>query len=312
MNVAGATASEFTAVPPIKAVVFREAVVCEGRIVAIGTFMFPRSVDRLVRMLIYVRHEHHDAEFFADYLIESLIRHACEHGPIAIELIHLNGQSIVNRTATARHFHRKPGEPHYSKTAIGKPLTATTWSTAVQLIRRRTGLTLPDDFEAISEPGGLRVTSADGTTHKLDALTLEDVLGPTIIVWPGREGVIVPIRKPYADQLLGTSDQANFSFIHNKDASFLSKRAYINSTRSAKLMRPGSPIIFYESKGVGYGRGAAVAVARIVNSIVVAKSHVDPGSDRRLVIESAEEFSATEDVLFVHSSCLLTGSSTYC
>jgi GNAT superfamily N-acetyltransferase/predicted nucleic acid-binding protein len=305
VNVAGATASEFTAAPSIKAVVFREAVVCEGRVVAAGTFVLPRSVDPLVRMLIHARHEHHDAELFADYLIESLIRHACKSGPIAIELVHLNGQSIVNRAARARRFHRKPGEPHFSKTAIGRPLTATTWSTAVQRIRRRTGLTLPDDLEAISKPGGFRVTSSDGTTHQLDAETLEDLLGPTIIVWPGREGVIVPIRKPYADELLGTSDQANFSFIHNKDASFLSKRAYINSPRSAKLMRPGSPIVFYESKRDGYGRGAAVAVARIVNSIVVAKSQVDPKSDRRLVIENAEEFSATEDVLLTTFDSLI-------
>jgi ribosomal protein S18 acetylase RimI-like enzyme len=297
VNVAGATASEFTAPPSNKAVVFREAVVCEGRVVATGTFVLPRSVDPLVRMLIHVRHEHQDAELFADYLIESLIRHACESGPIAIELVHLNGQSIVNRSATARRFHRKPGESHFSKTAIGKPLTATTWSTAVQQIRRRTGLTLPDDLEAISKPEGFRVTSSDSTTHQLDAQTLEDLLGPTIVVWPGREGVLVPIRKPYADELLGTSSQANFSFIHNKDASFLSRRAYINSPRSAKAMRPGSPIIFYESKRDGHGRGAAVAIARIVSSIVVAKSLVDPKLDRRLVIDNADAFSGTDDVL---------------
>jgi hypothetical protein len=297
VNVAGVTASEFTVTPSPRAVVFREAVVSEGRVVAAGAFVLPRSVEPLGRMLIHVRHEHHDAALFADYLIESLIRHACESGPIAIELVHLNGQSIINRTATARRFHRKTGEAHFTKTAIGRPLTATTWSTAVQQIRRRTGLTLPDDLKPTSKSEGFRISSPDGTTHQLDAETLEDLLGPTVIIWPGREGVVVPIRKPYADELLGTSSQANFSFIHNKDASFLSKRAYINSPRSVKLMRPGSPILFYESKRDGYGRGAAVAVARIVSSIVVAKSQVDPKSDRRLVIDNAEEFSATDDVL---------------
>jgi hypothetical protein len=274
-------------------------------VVAAGALVLPRSVDPLGRMLIHVRHEGHDAELFADYLIESLIRRACESRPIAIELVHLNGQSIINRMATARGFHRQPTGSHFSKIAIGRPLTAGTWSTLVQQIRRGTGLTLPDDFESISKPEGLKVTSPDGTTHQLDAETLEDLLRPTIIVWPGREGVIVPIRKPYADELLGTSHQANFSFIHNKDASFLSRRAYINSPRSAKLMRPGSPIVFYESKRDGYGRGAAVAVARIVNSIVVAKSQVDPKSDRRLVIDNPEEFSATEDVLLTTFDSLI-------
>ena len=244
VNVSEVTASEFTVTSPTNAVLFRDSVVSEGRVVAAGAFVLSRSVDPFVRMLIHVRHEHHDAELFADYLIESLIRHSCENGPIAIELIHLNGQSIVNRAATARRFHRKSNESHFSKTAIGRPLTATTWSTMVQQVRRRTGLTLPDDLKAISKSEGFRIASPDGTTHHLDAETLEDLLGPTIIIWPGREGVIVPIRKPYADELLGTSTQASFRFVHNKDASFLSRRAYINSPRSAKLMRPGSPIVF--------------------------------------------------------------------
>jgi hypothetical protein len=138
----------------------------------------------------------------------------------------------------------------------------------------------------------------------MDAETLEDLLGPTIIIWPGREGVIVPIRKIYADELLGTSDQASFGFIQNKDASFLSRRGYINSPRAAKLMRPGSPIIFYESRGDGDGRGAAVAAARIVNSIVVAKSQLNQKSDA-LVVDDVEEFSATDDVLLTTFGSLM-------
>jgi hypothetical protein len=130
------------------------------------------------------------------------------------------------------------------------------------------------------------------------------LLGPTIIVWPGREGVIVPIRKTYADELLGTSNQARFDFIVNKDASFVSRRGYVNSPRSAKLMRPGSPIIFYESKRDGHGRGAAVAVARIVNSVVVAKSQVNQKSDA-VVVENAREFSATDDVLLTTFGSLI-------
>jgi hypothetical protein len=202
-------------------------------------------------MLIHVRHEQQDAELFADYLIESLIRHACKSGPIAVELVHLNGQSITNRMAVACGFRRKPSQSYFSKIAVGRPLTATTWPTVIQQIRRRIGLALPDDFKSMRSSEGFEITSPEGTTYRMDAETLEDLLGPTIIIWPGREGVIVPIRKIYADELLGTSDQASFGFIQNKDASFLSRRGNINSPRAAKLMRPGSPIIFYESMAEG-------------------------------------------------------------
>lgn len=108
---------------------------------------------------------------------------------------------------------------------------------------------------------------------------------------------MVPITRAYADELLGTAIQPNLAFIANRDAAFLSLRGYVNSPQAAKKMRIGAPIIFYESKGKGSGRGAAVAVARIVNSIVVPKSQLNPKSDKRLVIDNADGFSATGDVL---------------
>jgi hypothetical protein len=62
-------------------------------------------------------------------------------------------------------------------------------------------------------------------------------------------------------------------------------------------MRAGAPIIFYESKRTGNGRGAAIAVARIINSVVVSKSQLHAKSDPRLVVDSVEDFSTTDDVL---------------
>jgi hypothetical protein len=256
-------------------------------------------------LLVHVRQEQQDAELFADYLLETLVRTACEGAAITVELTHLNGQSIVNRLAAAGGFHRAGNGRSFLKIAVGRPLTADNWSAVSQQVRRRTGLLLPEDFKAVSGAGDITVQSPKGTSAKVDAASLESLLGPTIIVWPGREGVIVPIARKYADELLGTSNQDNFEFIVNRDAAFLSKRGYVNSPRTAKQMRAGSPIIFYESKREGNGRGAAVAVARIVNSIVVSKSALEPKSDKRLVIDDAEAFSATEDVLLTTFDSLL-------
>jgi ribosomal protein S18 acetylase RimI-like enzyme/predicted nucleic acid-binding protein len=138
-NVPDVVASEFTATTSVKADTFRESIVCEGRVVAAGACVFPRTVDPIVRTLIHVRHEHQDAELFADYLIGSFVRQACKNGPIAVELVHLSGQSITNRAATACGFRREPGQSSFAKIAIGRPLTGTTWQTVVQQIRRRTG-----------------------------------------------------------------------------------------------------------------------------------------------------------------------------
>ena len=155
---------------------------------------------------------------------------------------------------------------------------------------------LPDTLSTLSD-GEVDIRTARGTATRINAALLEDILGPTLFVWPGRSGVIAPIARMYADELLGTAIQPNLDFIANRDAAFLSLRGYVNAPRTAKQMQAGSPIIFYESKRTGNGRGAAVAVARIVNSVVVPKSQLEPKNDKRLVIDSAEKFSATDDVL---------------
>jgi GNAT superfamily N-acetyltransferase len=289
--------SEFAESALTNSIVHMSAIRCNERIVAIGASRIPKGVDPTARLLIHVRHEHQDAELFADFLMETLVRTACEGAAITVELLHLNGQSIVNRLASVRGFHRNGNAPSFLKIAVGRPLTSNAWAPIAQQIRRRTGLVLPNDLTALSADGDITIQLPTGASKKIDTTSLETLLGPTIIVWPGRSGVIVPIARSYADDLLGTSDQPSLGFVTNRDAAFLSKRGYVNSPRTAKQMHPGSPIIFYESKRNGKGRGAAVAVARIVSSVVVSKSQIDAKSDKRLVIDDADQFSATDDVL---------------
>ena len=275
----------------------REAIRCDGRIVAAGVIQIPKGVDHTARMIVHVRHEHHDAELFADHLLSMLIRTSSRSAPVAIELIHLAGQSVVNKLAAARGFQRHANSPTFSKIAVGRPCSVSTWPAVTQQVRRRTGLVLPDALPITSAGNEIDIRTPKGTTTRINATILEDLLSPTLLVWPGRDGVIVPITRAYADELLGTAIQPNLAFIANRDAAFLSLRGYVNTPQAAKKMRVGAPIIFYESKRKNNGRGAAVAVARIVNSIVVPKSQLNPRSDKRLVIDNADGFSASGDVL---------------
>lgn len=293
VNVPSAVISEFTRPQIAAEFARREAVRCENRVVAVGVVRITKGIDPTATMIVHVRHEHRDAELFADHLLSTLVRSSCERAPIAIELVHLQGQSIVHALAAARGFHRSANSPTFAKIALGRPCTASAWPSVVQQVRRRTGLVLPD---ALSD-GEVNISTANGTETRINTALLEDVLGPTLFVWPGRSGVIVPIARMYADELLGTAVQPNLDFIMNRNAAFLSLRGYVNAPRAARQMQAGCPIIFYESKRTGNGRGAAVAVARIVNSVVLPKSQLEARNDKRLVIDSAEKFSATDDVL---------------
>lgn len=276
----------------------REAIRENGRIVAVGAIKIPKGMEPIARLLVQVRQEHFDSDMFADYILDSFTRFACADITTTVELIHLPGQSTTYSFAKARGFLLNSTSGNYLKVALGKPLTPDNWINTVQEIRRRTGLVLPDQIPNInSNEKTVEITTRTGKKSNIAIGKLEDVLGPTILIWPGRDGVVVPITRAYADDLLGTSNQSRFAFVSSPDAAFLSRRAYVNSPRTVKVMRPDSPIFFYESKRQGNGRGAVVAVARIVDSVVVRKNDVPKDGRRRLVVDNVDAFSASEDVL---------------
>jgi ribosomal protein S18 acetylase RimI-like enzyme/predicted nucleic acid-binding protein len=266
----------------------------DQRVVALGWLSLERSIMPVGKLLVHSRPEHQSSSLFSDYLLDLLVREACKGGPVTLELEQLPGQSMVHSIARSQGFTKGPAS-RLIKIAVGKPLVAPSWSASAKELQRRTGFTLPANFPTNADAIVAGYNQDSAGLLRLDEL--ENLLSPTIIVWPGRAGVIVPITKRYADELLGTNRQQRLSFIESMDASFLTKRAYINSPKSAKLMRPDMPIIFYESKRDRQGVGAVVAVARIVDAVISKKHEISREDRRRLVVDNIADFSKGEDVL---------------
>jgi hypothetical protein len=266
-----------------------------GEVVAIGAYVAPANIDAPSRILVHVRPDHVACETLADHLLTSQCQEACSSGPITIELPHVPGQSAVRRAATLLGFVPLPRADTSIKVALGRPVTNESWTAIARQTRRKTGLRLPDQPpDATAVQSGLVVQGPDGKLVTARLPALEDALGPTILLWPDRDGVIVPIARNYADDLLGTGDQ--FPLFGSPEAAFVARRTYFNSPRTTTLMRPGLPILFYESRRSG-GRGAIVAAARIADATVVAKLHVPDDLLRRAVVEDLGPLSATSDLL---------------
>ena len=267
----------------------------DGEIVAVGIYRVPASVDAPARMLVHVRPDHVSCETFAEHLLDEAIRESCHSGPITIELRAIPGQSTVNRAAKLRGFLPAANFDILIKVALGRPLTPTAWTAIARQTRRRTGLALPETVPtAAAVQSGLSVRGPDGSNITVQLAALEAALAPTLIVWPGRDGVIVPIAKSFADDLLGTADQ--LYMFGRPNAAFVGLRTYFNSPRTAPLMRPGVPILFYESKRSG-GRGAIVAGGRIVDATIVPKGRVSDELLQRAVVEDLEPLTTSSDVL---------------
>ncbi|NVO12973.1 MAG: GNAT family N-acetyltransferase [Rhodoplanes sp.] len=266
-----------------------------GEIVGLSIYQMPPSVNATGKLLVHVRPDHVVHGTFVEHLLDDALYEACTSGPITIELKCGPGQSATKRTAQLRGFLPTNLPERFIKIAMGRPLTPATWDNIIRQTRRRTGLELPDyPRDTSTLEFGVLVRRPDGTTTKVSLSSLEDALSPTLIIWPSRDGVIAPITKTYADDLLGTAEQ--FPLFGRPRAAFVGSRTYFNSPRTMALMRPGAPILFYESWRSG-GRAAIVAAGRIVDAVVILKSQVPDDLRQRAVVEDLEPLTASSDVL---------------
>jgi GNAT superfamily N-acetyltransferase len=280
-----------------------QAIFEDGEIVGVGIYRAPPSVDAPGRMMVHVRPDHVACETFAEHLLDEAIRESCQAGPITIELRAIPGQSTVTRAAKLRGFLPAPNSDILIKVALGRPLTPDCWIAIARQTRRRTGLALPDTPpDAGTVQSGLAVCGPDGNSITVQLAALEAALAPTLIVWPGREGVIVPIAKSFADDLLGTADQ--FTLFGRPNAAFVGLRTYFNSPRTAAMMRPGVPILFYESERTG-GRGAIIAAARIVDATISPKEQVSDAVLERGVVDDLASLTVSTDVLVTSFDSLI-------
>jgi acetyltransferase (GNAT) family protein len=286
--------AEFCPAPSERAPWRGLAVTEAGDVVAVGASIMPHKIDAPARVLVHARADHVACDIFADYLLDTQCREACRSGPTTIELPQIPGQAAVRRASILHGFLPLPKADTLIKVALGRPVTSASWGAIARQTRRRTGLQLPEappNESAVTV--GYEICGPDGKPVRVRLTQLEDALGPTILVWPGRDGVIVPIAKNFADDLLGTGDQ--LPLFGSPEAAFVARRTYFNSPRTASLMRPGAPILFYESRRSG-GRGI-IAAARIADATVVDKRQVSDELLRRAVVEDLEPLSASAEVL---------------
>ena len=287
--------SEFVPIDPELSPWNGRAILERCEVVAVCVQIAPNTVDAPARTLIHVRPDHVAADVFADHLLNLACCDAASGGPVTIELPNIPNQTNIRRLATLRGFLSLPSTDTLIKAAIGHPVTPTNWAVTSRQLRRKTALRLPEDPpNSTAVRDGLCVDNPDGTSVSVRLPALEDALGPTLISWPGRDGVIVPISCNYADDLLGTGRQ--IPLFGESQAALVTQRTYFNTPRSAHLMRAGTPVLFYESKRSG-GRGAVVAGARIVDATVFLKEQVPHNLYRRAVVEDVDRLSTSSEVL---------------
>ena len=288
----------------------RLAVWKQGEIVACAVLLQPRVSRPVNRLLVWGRPESLEVELYIDHLLDKMLRKSGSSLATAVELERLAGQSTLTKAARARGFTRQTSPRALVKVVMGRPVTDRTWAIAIQELRLRAGLELPPRMPAGSSAENFSFKTNLCKEISVSLMALENMLGPTLLIQQDQDGVIVPITRSYSNLLLDADPQMSLGIVDDRNAAFLSRKAYVNSPRSSNVMRPERPILFYESKRSG-GVGGVVAIARIVDAVICDKGDIPHDSLRRLVVEDVAEFSSGQEVLvtsfenlFVLPSCV--------
>ncbi|MGY4189153.1 hypothetical protein [Bradyrhizobium sp. USDA 4459] len=251
------------------------------------------ALERPSHSVVCVHQEHPFSSTIADFLISEQIQHCSAKGACSLLLMDNSSQPITRRIALGHGFQQTRGQSGLFKVSLGRAITDATWSNARLVIERLSGMTIQEKCPRYAKP---EVTvSTSGTRKTMELFELETLLSPVLLALPQRKAVVVPITPAFAADLLGTD--AQYSFLDVPEAQFLSRRTYFNTTRAARAMIRGSVIAFYESSGSGKGRGAIVALGRIVDVTSTPSNNAPELLQRGGVVDDIKALTKSDRIL---------------
>src|SRR5260221_7846546 len=103
-----------------------------------------------------------------------------------------------------------PQAHHMVKSILGTILTAQAWGSGQAMLAAKGGPRLQAHAPVYSGPDQqLIVLTPDGNRAHVSLDRLESLLAPTLFCLPGRPAIMSPVRREYAEPLLGHSLQGS-------------------------------------------------------------------------------------------------------
>jgi hypothetical protein len=178
--------------------------------------------------------------------------------------------SSVHSAAVACGFYPSSsgrGGAALQKIAVGGVVTADAWPEIAAKVRRLAGITLPPTMPHFQGTQTIvELSDATGKPVSVSLVQLERAMRPALFISPERPGLILPIRRAFAEQLFSGAPQ--LTLLPRKGAVLSSDRVYFKSPRTGSALIPGIPVVFYESAGDG-GRAAAFASATVRSNRII-------------------------------------------
>jgi len=263
---------------------------------AFSVYRPARVVTDRAEILIHVSQDAPLADPISEYLLVRACHRVSASGPAPLNVFVPSGQISVARSAVLMGFAGPFERNVYVKAVLGRPLTPSTSHALVRQLERTTGLSVSQlDFTDAKSPPLVGVKDvAAGQEVRVEWSVVERALAPAVLAFPGRGAVVIPIRRDYAADLLGGGPQLPLWGLPIVQLSF--RRTYFGTVRARNIIHPNQLVLFYESLA-GNGRGAVVAVARVVDAVVYPKGQVPASQIRRGVVDNPDSLNIEDSIL---------------
>lgn len=278
--------NEWAATEAVSSACLRYVARCND--VVAGYLVLPASIRGLeIRAYAAVAENHRDAHEVA----QSLLRHIL--GIVKPGEVGRVRLSCPQRQASLREVAAKFGyvaSPSMSnelqKIAAKSRLTERNWITGRDSLVRVGKVGLPDEppaFRHVDQQ--ISVIRPDGQKVLVPLFKLESLLAPLLLCLPGREGVMVPIRKQFEEHLLADSPQD--TFLPRGKAQLAPLRHYLSDKKTLKNFARGDLIFFYEPVR-DKGAGAVIAVGRVLHAYLRDESAMQAGDLAPSVLDASQ------------------------
>jgi predicted nucleic acid-binding protein/GNAT superfamily N-acetyltransferase len=272
----------------------------DAGIIGISSILPSSAIDQPSRSIVCVIQDHPFSSTVAEFLISEQIRICTAKSVCSLTMRDIANHPITRRVAL-NHGFQPAHNSTLQKIALGYPITRHNWKSTRLAVERLGHLRLEEKHPRYDK-ALVEIKTPDGSSTSIPLFDLETLLSPSLLILPRRAAVIAPITKDFAGALLGTDDQ--YSLLEVPEAQFLSRRTYFNTIRAAGVMIRDGAIAFYESRR-SKGRGAVVAIARIVEVTSVAIEDIPEIMQRAAVVDEPTKLTKSARVLVTQFDNLL-------
>jgi GNAT superfamily N-acetyltransferase len=273
-----------------------------GDEIVAASFWKPHAgLNKTLEVVLISDEDQASNEVAIDALLHRMSHTFATAGPTRFQLtipnVCLSAQRTVLRYGFMRCADSNDQYSRFQRLAVGAPITFASWPAVRRDLNSVASMSFPIELPQFLGPEMIiNFETQDSKEYAISLFDLETTLSPAVMLLPGRDAVLVPIKAVYADDLLGTADQA--SLFARRQAAVIHERTYFCSHRNQKLFPEGTIVVFYES-GKSSGRMAAIAIARVRNAEIVLKRKVSQEVIEKGVLDEQElnEITMGEQVL---------------